>query len=89
MDLLEKLLNAGLNTDKTNKTDAPHKPRAKRLRDKNRKAMQGAARQYGRVYYVPAGTKRRWAFIGVGLVLACSSLMFGFYVWVVHALGLI
>lgn len=88
MDLLEKLLNAGLNIDKTN-TPNPHRPRAKRLRDKNRKAMQGASRQYGRVYYVPAGTKRRWAIIGLGIILTCSSAMFGFYVWVAHALGLI
>lgn len=46
-----------------------------RQRRANSRRMQRGAKQYGKSYYIPAGTKRFWAMLWAGSVLVGSALL--------------
>lgn len=62
---------------------------ATRARRNARKRMQGAAKQYGKVYYVPKKLRRQWAMIWVGSSFLFGAVQFFIYVAVCRWLDLL
>lgn len=54
--------------------------KARRARRADRKRMQGGAKQYGKPYYIPAGTKRWWLALFFGLSFLFGAVQFLAYV---------
>lgn len=94
--VLEAVLDAGFDRAPSDEnTDVLRIPprlgahRQRRARSAAKRRMQGAARQYGRSYYIPKRTLRFWALAWLGSVLAFGSGLFFVYLWICNVLGVL